>query len=72
MGCTDAINLVAYSWGRKNLQKGDRVLISAMEHHAGIVPWQIMLPRKPAAKLIPMHQDGSLDREAFHGSSMSG
>ena len=40
-GTTEAINLVAYSWGLNNLQKGDEVLVSLMEHHSNIVPWEI-------------------------------
>jgi len=66
MGCTDAINLVAWSWGRKNLKRGDRVLITGMEHHAGIVPWQITA-ELTGAELVacPILDDGSLDLEAF-------
>ena len=66
MGCTDAINLVAWSWGRKHLQPGDRVLITAMEHHANIVPWQITAEITGAELVVcPMLDDGSLDLEAF-------
>ena len=66
MGCTDAINLVAWSWGRKHLKRGDRVLITAMEHHANIVPWQITAELTGAELVVcPMHDDGSLDLEAF-------
>ena len=66
MGTTDAINLVAWSWGRKHLKPGDRVLVTAMEHHANIVPWQITA-EITGAELVacPMHDDGSLDLEAF-------
>jgi len=66
MGCTDAINLVAWSWGRSQLQPGDRVLITEMEHHSGIVPWQLIC-ELTGAELIacPIHDDGSLDREVF-------
>ena len=66
MGCTDAINLVAHSWGRTNLGPGDRVLITAMEHHANIVPWQIVCAAT-GAELIhcPILDDGSLDFEAM-------
>ena len=53
MGCTDAINLVAWSWGRKHLKKGDRVLITGMEHHANIVPWQILAKEKNAKIKVP-------------------
>lgn len=66
MGCTDAINLVAWSWGRRNLKKGDRVLITGMEHHANIVPWQIT-SEITGAELVacPILDDGSLDTAAF-------
>jgi cysteine desulfurase / selenocysteine lyase len=66
MGCTDAINLVAWSWGRANLKPGDRVLVTGMEHHAGIVPWQIT-SAITGAELVaaPLNDDGSLDLAAF-------
>ena len=51
-GCTEAINLVAASWGGSNLQPGDVVLLSAMEHHANIVPWQLIAERT-GAKILP-------------------
>jgi len=66
MGCTDAINLVAWSWGRKHLKRGDRVLITGMEHHANIVPWQITAEITGAELVVcPILDDGSLDMEAF-------
>ena len=66
MGCTDAINLVAWSWGRKHLKRGDRILVTGMEHHANIVPWQITA-EITGAELVacPILDDGSLDMEAF-------
>jgi cysteine desulfurase/selenocysteine lyase len=66
MGCTDAINLVAWSWGRRHLKRGDRMLITGMEHHANIVPWQITA-ELTGAELVacPILDDGSLDRDAF-------
>ncbi len=66
MGCTDAINLVAWSWGRAHLEEGDKILITAMEHHANIVPWQLIC-EQTGAKLIvcPIHDDGSLDLDAY-------
>jgi cysteine desulfurase/selenocysteine lyase len=66
MGTTDAINLVAWSWGRAHLKPGDRVLVSGMEHHANIVPWQITA-ELTGAELIhcPILDDGSLDLEAY-------
>lgn len=66
MGCTDAINLVAWSWGRAHLKPGDRVLVTGMEHHANIVPWQITA-ELTGAELVacPILDDGSLDMDAF-------
>jgi len=66
MGCTDAINLVAWSWGRSHLKRGDRVLVTGMEHHANIVPWQITA-ELTGAELVacPLLDDGALDLDAF-------
>jgi cysteine desulfurase/selenocysteine lyase len=60
-GTTESINLVAFSWGWKNLRDGDEVLISAMEHHSNIVPWQ-MICAKTGAKLrvIPVSDNGDI------------
>ncbi len=65
-GTTEGINLVASSWGRSNLQPGDRVLVSAMEHHSNIVPWQ-MAAEATGAKVeaIPVDATGTLDVQAF-------
>lgn len=65
-GTTEAINLVAQSYGRSQLQANDEIVISQMEHHANIVPWQ-MLCQTIGCKLrvIPIHPDGSLDLEAY-------
>ncbi|MFT6814449.1 MAG: cysteine desulfurase/selenocysteine lyase [Sphingobacteriales bacterium] len=58
---TEGINLVASSWGRKNIHEGDEIIISEMEHHANIVPWQIICEeRKAVLKVIPMNDDGEL------------
>ncbi len=60
-GTTEAINLVAASFGRKNVNKGDEVVISAMEHHSNIVPWQILCEEKNAKlRVIPMNDRGEL------------
>ena len=60
-GTTEAINLVASSWGRTHLGSGDEVLISAMEHHSGIVPWQLACETKGARlRVIPVDDDGDL------------
>jgi len=58
---TEAINLVAYAWGRKNIKKGDEILLTEMEHHSNLVPWQ-MLAKEVGAKLkfIPIDQNGEL------------
>jgi cysteine desulfurase/selenocysteine lyase len=60
--CTEAINLVAYSWGRYNLKSGDRIVISQMEHHANLVPW-LALSKATGAELkyIPITDEGFLD-----------
>ncbi|HNB09200.1 MAG TPA: cysteine desulfurase [bacterium] len=65
-GTTEAINLVAQSYGRTYIQRDDEVLISAMEHHANIVPWQ-MLCEQTGAKLrvIPMNERGELRMDAY-------
>ena len=65
-GATEAINLVAQSWGRANLKAGDQVLVSMMEHHANIVPWQQLREQLGIElKVIPIHDDGSLDLQAY-------
>lgn len=66
-GCTEAINLVASSWGRMNLNEGDEVLISELEHHSNIVPWQMICEEKHAhIKVIPINENGTLDMGAFY------
>jgi cysteine desulfurase/selenocysteine lyase len=64
---TEALNLVAYSWGRANLREGDRILLTEMEHHSNIVPWYQLAAEK-GAKLdwAPIADDGRLDLDAFH------
>jgi len=60
-GTTEAINLVAYTYGRKNVGPGDEILISAMEHHSNIVPWQILCEEKGAAlKVAPIDDAGEI------------
>ena len=64
-GTTEAINLVASSWGSTNLRPGDEILISGMEHHSGIVPWQLACQATGASlKVIPVTDDGELDLAA--------
>ncbi|HMA40224.1 MAG TPA: cysteine desulfurase [Gemmatimonadales bacterium] len=60
-GTTEGINLVASSWGRSSLQPGDEVLLSAMEHHSDIVPWQLVCEERGAVvRVIPMNRRGEL------------
>ena len=61
-GTTKAINLIANSYGEKYINAGDEIIISAMEHHANIVPWQLLCARKQAhLKIIPLLPNGELD-----------
>ena len=65
-GTTEGINLVAQTYGRSNVKEGDEVLISAMEHHSNIVPWQILCEEKGAKlRVIPMNDDGELILDEF-------
>src|SRR6185503_15878685 len=65
-GTTESINLVASSWGRKNIREGDEIIISAMEHHSNIVPWQMLCEEKNAVlKVIPMNDIGELLLDEF-------
>ncbi|MAB22823.1 aminotransferase class V-fold PLP-dependent enzyme [Pseudomonas neustonica] len=65
-GTTEGINLVASSWGRANLSSGDRILVSAMEHHSNIVPWQLIAAEKGAVvESIPVNAEGAIDLAAF-------
>ncbi|MBT6461543.1 MAG: cysteine desulfurase [Opitutae bacterium] len=65
-GTTESINLVATSWGRANLQKGDQILLTAMEHHANIVPWQLIAEQTGAViKVIPTNDRAELDLDAY-------
>jgi cysteine desulfurase/selenocysteine lyase len=64
-GTTEAINLVASSWGRTHLAAGDEVLVSGMEHHSGIVPWQLACEAAGASlRVIPVTDAGELDLDA--------
>ncbi len=65
-GTTESINLVAYSWGRTFLQAGDEIIISSLEHHANLVPWQFVCAATGATlRVIPMNAAGELDIEAY-------
>ncbi len=65
-GTTEGINLVSSSWGRKNVKAGDEIVISAMEHHSNIVPWQMLCEEKEAKlRVIPMNERGELILEEY-------
>jgi cysteine desulfurase/selenocysteine lyase len=65
-GTTEAINLVAQSWGRSNLRPGDEVLVTGMEHHANLVPWQLVCEQTGATfRAVPITDRGELDLDAF-------
>lgn len=63
-GTTEAINLLAYTWGEENINEGDEIVITEMEHHANLVPWVILSQKKKAIlKRIPLSNDGLLNLE---------
>jgi cysteine desulfurase/selenocysteine lyase len=63
---TAAINLVAYTWGRHNVNRGDLVVLTEMEHHSNIVPWQLLCQdREAELAYVPVRDDGHLDLEVF-------
>jgi len=65
-GTTEGINLVANSWGTSQVRAGDNIIISAMEHHANIVPWQMLCERVGATlRVIPLNQDGTLQMDTL-------
>lgn len=65
-GTTEAINLVAHSYGRKYIHRGDQILISEMEHHSNIVPWQMLCEeRKAALRVVPINDAGELILEEY-------
>lgn len=65
-GTTEAINLVAASYGGTFLRDGDEIILSVMEHHSNIVPWQLLQRRADIKiRVIPIHEDGSLDMDAY-------
>ena len=71
-GTTEAINLVAYSWGLNNLGRGDEVLVSLMEHHSNIVPWEITAKlRGFTLKYAKVNPDGTLDYDDFESKLCS-
>ena len=63
---TEAINLVAYSWGRRNIDQGDAIVLTEMEHHANLVPWQILAQERDGdLEFIPITDDGILRLDVF-------
>ncbi len=67
-GTTDAINALAFAIGEAFISKGDEIIVSGVEHHSNIVPWQMLCERKKAVlRHIPLREDLSLDLEAFRG-----
>jgi cysteine desulfurase/selenocysteine lyase len=70
---TEAINLVAYSWGRRNVGPGDRVLITEMEHHSNIVPWQLLCAEVGAElRYVPVREDYVLDEDVLERELAAG
>ena len=67
-GTTDSLNALAFSFGETFIHEGDEILVSAVEHHSNIVPWQMLCERKKAVlRHIPLREDLTLDMEAFKG-----
>jgi cysteine desulfurase/selenocysteine lyase len=65
-GTTEGINLVSSSWGRTNVREGDEIIVSAMEHHSNIVPWQMLCEERGARlRVIPMNERGELILEEY-------
>src|SRR5215471_7129473 len=66
-GTTESINLVAQAWGEKFIRAGDVILLTVMEHHSNLVPWQLLAERKGArVRFLPVPDDGTLDLEQLH------
>jgi cysteine desulfurase / selenocysteine lyase len=63
---TEAINLVSYSWGRRNIDRGDQIVLTEMEHHANLVPWQLLVQERDGdLEFIPITDDGLLRLDVF-------
>ncbi len=66
MGGTDAINLVSYSWGMENINEGDEIILSLMEHHSNVVPWHFLRERKGAVlKWLSVDDNGAIDMDEY-------
>ena len=71
-GTTESINLIAYSWGLKNLKKADSVLITEMEHHSNIIPWQLITKKTNSSlNYIPLSNNGTLNTESMNEQLLS-
>jgi len=67
-GATEGINLVANAWGREHLKEGDEILLTELEHHSNIVPWQLIAKATGARiRVVPLLDNGQIDIEAYHG-----
>ncbi|MCU0870478.1 MAG: aminotransferase class V-fold PLP-dependent enzyme, partial [Burkholderiales bacterium] len=65
-GCTEAVNLVMHGWGRRFLQAGDEVILTHLEHHSNIVPWQMLRDERGIVlKVVPIDDDGAVDVDTF-------
>ncbi|WP_051801001.1 cysteine desulfurase [Streptomyces sp. NRRL F-525] len=65
-GATEGINLVAQTWGRTRVGAGDEIVLTTLEHHANIVPWQMLCAEKGARlRIVPLHDDGTVDLAAY-------
>ncbi len=63
---TEGLNLISYSWGRTHIQQGDEILLTEMEHHANLVPWQILAADRGATiRYLPFREDGALDLDVL-------
>lgn len=64
--CTESINLIAQSWGATHIKKGDEILVSAYEHHANLVPWQVLAKSvRASVRIIPLKDNLTLDMDAY-------
>ena len=71
-GTTESINLIAYSWGLKNLKETDSVLITEMEHHSNIIPWQLITKKTNSSlNYIPLNNNGTLNIESINDEILS-
>ena len=71
-GTTESINLIAYSWGLKNLKETDSVLITEMEHHSNIIPWQLITKKTHSSlNYIPLNKNGTLNLESINDQILS-